>query len=212
MSRDPGDAATSAASTSPASENPLVSGAAPLPEPDLVTAVIQHAVRPGAEADYEAWLRRITPVAAKYPGHRGIDFIRPPGGSGTYTLMLRFDTLPNLQQWLRSDSRRLLLAEVDPFLAKDEKIDIRTGLEFWFTPPTPAQKHPAPWKQFLVTLSVVFPLSFLLPRLLHPVFQALPFLGLPGISNLVVSAGIVGLMTWVVMPRYTRLLEKWLYS
>jgi antibiotic biosynthesis monooxygenase (ABM) superfamily enzyme len=183
-----------------------------MPLPDMVTSVIQHTVRPGAEADYEAWLKKITPIAKRFPGHRGIEFIRPPGGSGTYTIMLRFDTLEHLQDWLRSDVRRELVEEAKQFFERGEKIDIKTGLEFWFTPPTPAQKQPAPYKQFLATLSVVFPLTIVVPWVLLPLFQAVPALGLPGVSNLLVSSVIVGLMTYVIMPRYTRLIAKWLYD
>jgi antibiotic biosynthesis monooxygenase (ABM) superfamily enzyme len=188
-----------------------------MPAPDMVTSVIQHAVRTGAEAEYEAWLGKITPIAKRFPGHRGIEFIRPPGGSGSsgsYTIMLRFDTLEHLQDWLRSDARRELVEEAKQFFERGEKIDIKTGLEFWFTPPAPApaQKQPAPYKQFLVTLSVVFPLTLIVPWVLWPLFQAVPALELPGISNLLVSSVIVGLMTYVIMPHYTRLIAKWLYE
>jgi antibiotic biosynthesis monooxygenase (ABM) superfamily enzyme len=182
-----------------------------MPRPDMVTAVIKHPVRSGGEAEYEEWLKKITPVAKRFPGHRGIEFIRPPGGSGTYTVMLRFDTEEHLQEWLRSATRRQFIEEVEPLLKRGEQIEIKTGLEFWFTPPTPAQKHAAPYKQFLVTLSVVFPLTIVVPWMLRPVFQALPVLGLPGVSNLLISSIIVALMTYAIMPHYTRLLSKWLY-
>lgn len=184
----------------------------PLPPPDVVTSVIQHSVRPGAEASYERWLEKITPIAKRYPGHSGIEFIRPPGGTGTYTIMLRFGSLKDLQQWLASESRRMLVAEAEQFFERGEKIDIKTGLEFWFTPPEPRQKHAAPWKQFLVTLSVVFPLTLVVPWLLRPIFAAFPLLGLPGVSNLLVAISVVGLMTYLIMPRYSRLLEGWLYE
>jgi antibiotic biosynthesis monooxygenase (ABM) superfamily enzyme len=74
----------------------------------------------------------------------------------------------------------------------------------------PAQKHPEPYKQFLVTLSAIFPMTIVVPWALRPLFQVAPVatvLNLPGISNLTVSAIIVGLMTYVIMPRFTRLVE-----
>ena len=36
-----------------------------LPRPDMVTSVIEHNVRPGAEPEYEAWLKRIEAVLSK---------------------------------------------------------------------------------------------------------------------------------------------------
>jgi hypothetical protein len=38
-----------------------------------------------------------------------------------------------------------------------------------------------------------------------------PFLGLPGVSNPLISAMIVGLLTYVIMPRYSRMVATRLY-
>jgi uncharacterized protein len=90
-------------------------------------------------------------------------------------------------------------------------VEIKTGLEFWFTPPTPTQRHPPPYKQFLLTLSAIFPLSVLVPWALRPLLQVVPVLGLPVVRSAVVASVIVGLMTYVIMPHYTRLVAGWLY-
>ena len=182
-----------------------------MPHADVVTAVIQHQIAPGAHDRYEAWLREITPTAQRFAGHQGINIIRPPAGTDCYTIVLRFDTLEHLQEWLASDTRRQLVAEVEPLLVHGDQVDIKTGLEFWFTPPTPAQRHPPPYKQFLLTLSAIFPLTVVVPWMLRPLFQAMPVLGQPVVSNVIISALIVGLMTYVIMPRYTRLVAGWLY-
>ena len=52
-------------------------------DPSAVTSVIRHTVRPGSESRYEAWFRKVTAIAQTFPGHRGVDFIRPPKGSRT---------------------------------------------------------------------------------------------------------------------------------
>ncbi len=182
-----------------------------IPRADVVTAVIQHQIAPGAQDRYEAWLREITPTAQRFPGHQGINIIRPTEGTACYTLVLCFDTLEHLQEWLASDTRRQLVAAVEPLLVHGDQVDIKTGLEFWFTPPTPAQRHPPPYKQFLLTLSAIFPLTLVVPWMVRPLFQAMPVLGQPVVSNVIISAIIVGLMTYVIMPRYTRLVAGWLY-
>src|SRR5437763_13988718 len=84
------------------------------PRPDMVTSVIQHVVKRGAESEYESWLKNITPIAARFPGHQGIDFIAPPEGSRTYTVILRFDTMENAQNWFQSTSRRVLMSPIQP--------------------------------------------------------------------------------------------------
>jgi antibiotic biosynthesis monooxygenase (ABM) superfamily enzyme len=47
-------------------------------DPSAVTSVIRHALRAGSESRYEAWFREVTAIAQTFPGHRGVDFIRPP--------------------------------------------------------------------------------------------------------------------------------------
>jgi uncharacterized protein len=176
-----------------------------------VTTVIQQRPKPDAIDRYEAWVKKITPVAQQFAGHRGVNVIRPHGESDAYTIVLHFDTVANLRGWLDSGVRARLVEEIRPFLHKTEDIDIKTGLEFWFTPP-PGRRHAKPYKQFLVTLSAIFPLTVVIPWLLRPVFAWLPVLALPVVSQLVVAVIIVGLMTWAIMPHYTRLVSKWLYS
>ncbi|HEX9464332.1 MAG TPA: hypothetical protein VGB82_17170 [Alphaproteobacteria bacterium] len=83
-------------------------------------------------------------------------------------------------------------------------------LEFWFTPP-PGHRQAKPYKQFLLTLSAIFPLTIVVPWALQPVLARLPLLGEFIVSNLIVAAIIVGLMTYVIMPHYTRLVANWLY-
>ena len=180
-------------------------------DPSAVTSVIRHTVRAGSESRYEAWFRKVTAIAQTFPGHRGVDFIRPPKGSRIYTTVLHFDAIEHLEGWLSSDARKRLFAEIEPYLEGGDEVKNTTGLEFWFTPPDSEQNQVKRYKQFLVMWSVIFPLTIFVPWVLHPVFQTIPFLGLPVISNLIVAGMIVGLVTYVIMPPYTRLVATWLH-
>jgi antibiotic biosynthesis monooxygenase (ABM) superfamily enzyme len=124
-------------------------------DPSAVTSVIHHTVGAGSESRYEVWFRKISAIAETFPGHRGVDFIRPPKGSRTYTIALHFDTSEHLGQWLSSEARIQIIAEIEAYLEGG--------------------------------------------------------VGLPGVSNLLISAMIVGLLTYVIMPRYTRMVATWLY-
>jgi hypothetical protein len=175
-----------------------------------VTSVIRHTVRPGKQADYEAWLRKIVPLASSHPGHRGVNVISPTGASTQYTVVLHFDHIDNLRSWLDSDTRRRLIGEALPLLAGEDQVEIKTGLEFWFTPPGKVPRA-RPYKQYLVTLSVIYPLTLLIPVLLAPLVRQIPFLEPFFVRQLVSDAVIVGLIIYAIMPRYTRLLAAWLY-
>jgi uncharacterized protein len=57
-------------------------------------------------------------------------------------------------------------------LDSDKSIDVKTGIDFWFTPPT-VGKHPRRWKQWLVTTSVIWPLAMYVPLPLEQLFLKL---------------------------------------
>ncbi|WP_080056431.1 antibiotic biosynthesis monooxygenase [Spirosoma aerolatum] len=176
----------------------------------VTTIIIQRPNKHQVEA-YENWLREIVPLAQSAPGHRGVNIIRPHGTSDEYTIVLHFSSETNLRNWLDSDTRRRLIEQVRPLLNMDETIEVKTGLEFWFTPPKPSGKTAPSYKQFLITVSAIYPLSMVVPWLLSPVFSAVPFLSILSVRALLTSAVIVGLMTFVIMPRYVRLVAKWLF-
>ena len=91
-----------------------------------VTSVIHHNVKEADRPAYEAWLREIVPLSARFPGHRGVNVIRPTAGSNEYTVVLHFDTIDSLRNWLDSDQRKRLIEKARPFLGEDN-IEIKTG-------------------------------------------------------------------------------------
>jgi uncharacterized protein len=176
-----------------------------------VTSVIRHKVKNGHQDDYEKWLREIVPAAATFPGHRGVNVIRPAPGETNYAVVLHFNSIDNLRAWLDSEERRRLIAKVLPNLVGDDDVEITTGLEYWFTPPS-SKRFARPYKQFLVTLSVIYPLTLLTPTLLNPIF-ALLTVELPAyVRQFFIDAVIVSSLTYVIMPRYVRLIANWLYT
>ena len=79
---------------------------------DPVTITVRRKVRPGLEAAYEAWLKRLTEGAARdFPGYLGAEFHRP-GPDGTYRSVFRFDSLPHLEAFERSDFRAHVNAQM----------------------------------------------------------------------------------------------------
>lgn len=154
------------ADTGPRSADPARPAVLDLPEPEMVTVTIRHEPRVEAHPEYEAWLNRIIPVAARFPGHRGVSVIRTAPGARVYTVILRFDHQQHVEDWLRSDARRHLLDEVAPLLLRAEELNIVSGLEFWFEPDAAPQTQARRYKQFLVTLSVIEPMTLLVPWVL----------------------------------------------
>jgi len=178
---------------------------------DSVTLLIQHQVRADAVADYEAWLKAIAKAARDFPGHMGVSIIRPHTANAPYAALLRFDTHEHLTGWIDSPLRRSFVERAQPWLLSEQASQIETGLEYWFTPPSVAPLHARPFKQFLVTLSAIYPLTQIVPWLLQPLLALEPLRRWPPLQALVVVVVVVWLMVYVIMPRYTRLVSRWLF-
>ena len=175
-----------------------------------VALIITHTVKAGEENRYEVWLTEILSAVSSFPGYLGREIFRPTQGTRTYTSIVRFDANDHLNAWLESETRRSFVDRVSDLLKKGDVHEIRTGIDFWFTPE--GVKPPRPWKQFLLTLSAVYPLSLAIVSLLRYAADVVPVLGQPLINGLLTSATLTALLTFTVMPRYTRLMKRWLYS
>jgi antibiotic biosynthesis monooxygenase (ABM) superfamily enzyme len=177
------------------------------------TVVITHRVLEGKHADYERWLNEIAPLARASPGHLDWHIVRPiPGLTETYTVITRFDTRAHLQDWMESPTRKRLIEKARPLFVTGDDFSISSGLDFWFTPAGAKTKVPVRWKQLLVTWSAIYPLALGVPLVVAPVLRQL---GVPGnqvLTTLVVTAIVVFLMVYLVMPRYTKLIQRWLFA
>lgn len=177
------------------------------------TVVITHRVREGKQADYDNWLNEISPLCRTYPGHLDCQIVRPIAGlTETYTVIIRFDTCPNLRKWLESSDRQRLIERVRPHLALDDAYTIHSGLDFWFMPAGTGGNVPVRWKQSLVTWSAIYPLVLGIPLLVGPLLRPLGWHENRYLTTLFGTAIVVLLMTYLVMPRYTKLVRHWLFN
>lgn len=177
------------------------------------TVVISHQVKDQFKNNYEAWLKEIIPVSKRYAGHLGVGIVHPvPGATVTYTVIIRFDTRKNLLTWMESDDRKKLIEKVKPYLVEDDKFFVRSGLDFWFTPEEAKAKLPTKWKQLLVTWSAIFPLVLTMSALIDWLLTSSSITLNHPLKVLILTGLVVFMMVYVVMPRYTKLVHKWLFS
>jgi uncharacterized protein len=175
---------------------------------DPVTVLYSRRVKPGREADFEAWARGIVAAARQFPGHLGASVLGAPG-SREYHILFSFADRRSLRAWLESAERHRWLARVGDLLEADRGLQQLTGLETWFKLPganVPTMKPPPRWKMWLVSLVAVYPLVLAFQVLLVPRVTRLP---LP-LRALLFPLVLLTLMTFVVMPVVTRLLRRWL--
>jgi antibiotic biosynthesis monooxygenase (ABM) superfamily enzyme len=122
-----------------------------------------------------------------------------------------FDSAEHLRAWLDSDEHAAWLERAEPHVIGPMRTSLVTGLETWFTlPGQPAAPPPPPtppYKMALVTSAAIFPLITAIVVTTGPLLEGPPLAARLAIT----TAFAVPLMTWVVMPRMTRLLRGWLY-
>lgn len=177
------------------------------------TVVITHHVSAIQQPQYEKWLNEIGPVCRASKGLLDWHIIRPIDGlTDTYTVIIRYDNHENLKNWIESDDRKRLLSKIDKLLAGKEDVHINSGLDFLFSQVGEKPKTPVRWKQFLVTWSAIFPLVLSIPLLLLPLLRVADIPNIHWLNTLFVTGAVVALMVYVVMPRYTKLVHKWLFN
>ncbi|MFN3988109.1 MAG: antibiotic biosynthesis monooxygenase [Rhodocyclaceae bacterium] len=176
---------------------------------ETVTGIIVHQPRRDARDEYEGWLLAIREACRRFPGYLCTDVVRPVSGQDTYTVIIRFVGVEALRAWIESDVRREFLQRIEHALERGDRYVIQTGLDFWFAPP--AVKPPVRWKQFLLTLSAIFPLTVIVPWALSPLLGSWQGLAAMLGGKLLVASCIVSLMVYVIMPHYTRMVARWLY-
>jgi antibiotic biosynthesis monooxygenase (ABM) superfamily enzyme len=174
-----------------------------------VTTTVTRRVKPGHEVLYEQFLEGIIEAATQFPGHSGVEVFRPQSASeGDYRVVYRFDTAEHLRAWLESEEHAAWLERAEPHVIGPMHTQFLTGLESWFTlPGRPGTAPPPPHKMALLTWVTIFPVITLVVVVLEPLLEELSL-----IPRLAATTAItVPIMTWLVMPRVTRLLRGWLY-
>jgi uncharacterized protein len=175
-----------------------------------VTVSIARKAVPGREADYEAWISRVTTEVSHWPGYQGVSVLRPGAATDyAYVTIYRFSTWEQCHAFEKSEERAGLLRELDGMVEAEAEIKKVTGLEFWFDlPEVPAQARPSPHKMALVVTLVAYGVVMGLTLAIGPYLAGLPV----WLRALIMVSAQVTLMTYVFMPQATRLLRPWLFG
>jgi antibiotic biosynthesis monooxygenase (ABM) superfamily enzyme len=179
-----------------------------LPAPS-VTVVISRRVKPGCEADFEAFLTGVTTACAQFPGYLGSNIFRPASADDPeYRVIFKFDRLGNLRRWETSEERQKWFFQAEALTESPPIIQHLTGLETWFTLPGKAAIVPPPrYKMALVSWLAVFPLITLISTVLQNQLAQLPI----ALRVMTVTAIAVPTMTYLLMPQMTQIFAWWLY-
>jgi hypothetical protein len=174
-----------------------------------VTVVAVHRVKPGKEKAFEETMSGLIKAAMTFDGHLGANVLRPTDpAEPQYHIIFKFNRMSNLRRWEASEVRRTWLIRLAELTQESLPFQILTGLETWFTLPAQRAVVPPPrYKMAVITWLAIFPLIVGINILFGSFLNSLPML----LRSLILTVMLVLLMTYVVMPRMTRLFARWLY-
>jgi hypothetical protein len=140
-----------------------------------------------------------------YPGFREREILEAvPGVQPETVVILTFDDETSLRAWLESDVRSKLLSRLEPHIEGTYTTNVLGGFAGWFT--FDSSTEPRRWKQAVVVLLALFPISLAITYLRTLIWPAAPLVPAVLVGNII---GIA-LLTWVAMPLLTRRLSRWL--
>jgi len=177
---------------------------------NYVTSIISVVVKPEYLVEYEEWLEKINARVSKSTGFFSVDVIKPKNHTQPeYVIILKFNSYKNLKEWTDSIEYKKLINEAKIFQIHIDKDQQTQGMEMWFSRSDNQRYYPKPkyYKQVLMGLMVVYPLSTAIRMVMSPYIEDLP----EAVGTFIIIFIMSSLMTWPVMPYLTRLLNGWLY-
>lgn len=173
-----------------------------------VTVMMSRRPLPGREKAFEEYLTGITEVARRRPGHLGFTIFRPTRPEDReYHILFKFDRRSNLESWENS-AERAQWREVARTVSERPKRQVVTGLEAWFSLPSQAINLPPPrYKMAIVVWLAIYLLITGIQMLFGDLLKDLPLM----LRTLILTVITVPLMTFLVMPVFTRIFKNWLY-
>ncbi|WP_371667667.1 antibiotic biosynthesis monooxygenase [Streptomyces sp. NBC_00289] len=172
-----------------------------------VTTVLTWRVRPGREQEFEEWTHGITRCVRRFPGSEGVSWLRPEDGH-RFHAVLRFSDPHRLTAWLESPERADWHARIEGIATEiGSERQSTTGMETWFGLPGTTVQAPPRWKMVLTTFLAAYPFTLLIQWQLTPRTAAWPLL----LRAAVFPVLLLPTLTYLVMPRLSRLLRLWLY-
>ncbi|MCW2810862.1 MAG: antibiotic biosynthesis monooxygenase [Friedmanniella sp.] len=181
-----------------------------------ITVAIERRVDPDRIAEVTIWTQAGTDLASRQPGYLGSGFVRAGADSDVWYMLYRFADTDSLAAWEGSRERAWWL-ESGRDLAKESRVERRTGIEGWFdaayaqvldpdVAPAPA---PPRWKQAVSIWLGFFPVNLVFTVLATALVPGFSRLWLP-LRVLVTTLALTPPMTYWVLPLVTRWLRPWL--
>jgi antibiotic biosynthesis monooxygenase (ABM) superfamily enzyme len=159
-------------------------------------------------AEFERALTDYARQSLAEPGARGVHCLYPPPGAAStdYGILRSFASASERDAFYGSPLFKDWLAHIEPMVEGKSTRRQLSGLEAWFR--NGGEPMPPRWKMALLTWPAVWFASTLMRAIVAPTLG-------PNVPQIVeagaVTAGVVVILTWVVMPFLVRIARAWLH-
>jgi antibiotic biosynthesis monooxygenase (ABM) superfamily enzyme len=176
-----------------------------VPSDSEARVVSSYRLEPGSDGEHLMIHKRMLDTLASFPGFQEREILDAVEGIQEDTVViLTFDTPENLRSWLDSPERATILSELDAITVGSLTTNVVGGFAGWF--PHSGAGEPRKWKQALVVLGALFPVSLTVAIIRAWALPDLPLVPSVFLGNVIG----VAVLTWVLMPPLTQALDAWL--
>lgn len=174
-----------------------------------VTVVVSRRIKQGSEAEFEQLSMAMSNSARDFTGYLGSTLLRPATlDDPEYRIVFKFATQADLAKWQESSIRLQHLESFEGLLAEPAKTEVLSGMVTWFTLPARNPVKPPPrYKMTFVSWLALYPSVTLIFLFFGEILEPIPLV----LRTLIITAVLMLLMTYVLMPRFTRWFAFWLY-
>ena len=178
-------------------------------EQQPVTVIVSRKVKASHAAAFESLSAEMTKRASRFDGYISTAMFRPASADDPeYRIIFKFADGESLARWEDSTERQEILEQIEALLISPSERELVSGLVTWFSMPSKNPLTPPPkYKMTVVSWLALYPAVTLIFWLFGPRLNELPLL----LRTLVVTAVVMLLMSYVLMPRMTRIFAFWLY-
>ncbi len=175
--------------------------------PEPVTVVFSQRIASGNDAAFVKLHTDVVERLRDFEGFLGSDLLPPVDGiQDEYVIVASFASRSHLDRWLMSPVRRSWLSRVERLIEGDRTMNVVGGFGGWF-PAHPAQPGgPKRWKQAIAVLIALFPTVLVITVIRNAIAPDMNLVLAVLIGNVI----SVAILSFLLMPRLTRILAPWL--
>ena len=173
----------------------------------ISTIIVRYKLKYKDSQSLEEWRERIAKENSQAKGFLDKTELPSIGMENFHTVVLRFDSKVNAEDWLNSDIRKELLqhSEFIQFFEKEETVYDNNA--FWFAKTT--KNHAVKWKQWLIVFFAVYPLTIIYPFTLNLILEKLG-VEVGFFKGTMIALLISFTMVYKVMPFLLNTFNNWI--